>query len=75
MANISCENNNNHSWGPFGDLCPLNDFKWELSADGQRCECVQATNDLIKMGNKQTIFTDEQLDAYQVSFACLPAAC
>lgn len=40
--------------------------------DVQCCECVQATHYLIKMGNKQTIFTDEQLDAYQVSFhACV----
>lgn len=46
---------------------PLNAFHWEKASDVQFCECVQAEDHLVKMGNKQTIFTDEQLDAYQVN--------
>lgn len=56
---------------------PLNVSHREKAWDAECCECDRAAKDLIKMGNKQTIFTDEQLDAYQVSLhvSCLPAAC
>lgn len=64
--------------GDFVSADLLNAFHWERALDIQCCECVQATNYLIKMGNKQTIFTDEQLDAYQVSlcpYLCLESGC
>lgn len=51
--------------GLFVSAEPLNAFHWEKASD-VRCLCIQVAHELIKMGNKQTIFTDEQLDAYQV---------
>lgn len=54
--------------GDFDSADLINASHWEKASDIQCCECVLATYYLIKMGNKQTIFTDEQLDAYQVRF-------
>lgn len=54
--------------GDIDSTDPINAFQWGKALDIHCSECVQATNYLIKMGNKQTIFTDEQLDAYQVSW-------
>lgn len=45
---------------------PINAFHWDKAPDAPCGECVHTANYLINMGNKQTIFTDEQLDAYQV---------
>lgn len=52
--------------GDFDSADAINAFPWGKASDIHCSEGVQATNYLIKMGNKQTIFTDEQLDAYQV---------
>lgn len=48
-------------------LHALNAKIWENASNFQCDESVQEKYYSIKMGNKQTIFTDEQLDAYQVS--------
>lgn len=72
---ISPKNNNNLQRFCIGHILrsplllprPLNACVWANTWDFECYECDPERYCSIKMGNKQTIFTDEQLDAYQVS--------
>ena len=71
MLDVTSKNNNFErfcSGNLFGVLnFYLNACVWANTWDFQCYECDPEKYYSIKMGNKQTIFTDEQLDAYQVS--------